>query len=192
MEDLNDEDLLQLLGQGNESALGALYDRYGKMAYSLAYRILGDIQAAEDAVQEAYINIWRRAGSFNETRGTARTWIMAVVHHRSIDIGRKRRGLAPRELPLELTPLPEDPHDTWSEVSKTLDRELLTVCLNKIPKEQREVIQLAYFEGYTQREIADLKGIPLGTVKGRVRIGMEKLRSLLQELELGGSRHEPR
>ena len=192
MEDLNDEVLLQLLHLGNEGALGALYDRYGKMAYSLAYRILGDIQAAEDAVQEAYINIWRRAGSFNETRGTARTWIMAVVHHRSIDIGRKRRGLAQRELPLELTQLPEDPHDTWSEVSKTLDRELLTVCLNKIPKEQREVIQLAYFEGYTQREIADLKGIPLGTVKGRVRIGMEKLRSLLQELELGGSRHEPR
>ena len=192
MEDLNDEDLLQLLGQGNESALGALYDRYGKMAYSLAYRILGDIQAAEDAVQEAYINIWRRAGSFNETRGTARTWIMAVVHHRSIDIGRKRRGLAPRELPLEIAQLPEDPHDTWSEVSQTLDRELLTVCLGNIPKEQREVIQLAYFEGYTQREIAELKGIPLGTVKGRVRIGMEKLRSLLQELELGGSRHEPR
>ena len=191
MEELTDEVLLQLLRLGNESALAALYDRYGKMAYSLAYRILGDVHAAEDAVQEAYINIWRRAGSFSANRGTARTWIMAVVHHRSIDIGRKRRGLTPRELPLEIAQLPEDPHDTWAEVSNTLDRELLIGCLERIPKTQREVIQLAYFEGYTQREIAELKGIPLGTVKGRVRIGMAKLRSLLVELEVGGSTNEP-
>ena len=192
MEELTDEVLLQLLRLGNENALGALYDRYGKMAYSLAYRMLGDVHAAEDAVQDSFINIWRRAESFSTTRGTARTWILAVVHHRSIDIGRKRRGLTPRELPLELERLPEDPSDTWSEVSNTLDRELLKRCLERIPKLQREAIQLAYFEGYTQREIAELKGIPLGTVKGRIRIGMEKLRSLLQEPELGGSRDEPR
>ena len=192
MEELTDEVLLQLLRLGNENALGALYDRYGKMAYSLAYRMLGDVHAAEDAVQDSFINIWRRAESFSTTRGTARTWILAVVHHRSIDIGRKRRGLTPRELPLELERLPEDPSDTWSEVSNTLDRELLKRCLERIPKLQREAIQLAYFDGYTQREIAELKGIPLGTVKGRIRIGMEKLRSLLQEPELGGSRDEPR
>ncbi len=87
--------------------------------------------------------------------------------------------------------LPEDPHDTWSEVSNTLDRELLNGCLERIPEEQRVVIQLAYFEGYTQREIAELNGIPLGTVKGRIRIGMEKLRNLLLEMELGGSKDEP-
>ena len=192
MEELADDVLLQLVHLGNESALGALYDRYGKLAYSLAYRILGDIQAAEDAVQEAFINIWRRAGSFSSTRGTARTWIMAVVHHRSIDIGRRRRGLTPRELPLETVQLPEDPRDTWSEVSNTLDRELLVRCLEQIPEPQREAIQLAYFEGYTQREIAELKGIPLGTVKGRIRIGMAKLRGQLQEMGLGGSTDEPR
>ncbi len=117
---------------------------------------------------------------------------MAVVHHRSIDIGRKRRGLTPRELPLEIAQLPEDSHDTWSEVANTLDRELLYRCLERIPETQREVIQLAYFEGYTQREIAELKGIPLGTVKGRIRIGMAKLRGHLQELGLGGSPDEPR
>ncbi len=192
MEELADDVLLQLVHLGNESALGALYDRYGKLAYSLAYRILGDIQAAEDAVQEAFINIWRRAGSFSSNRGTARTWIMAVVHHRSIDIGRRRRGLTPRELPLETVQLPEDPRDTWSEVSNTLDRELLIRCLEQIPEPQREAIQLAYFEGYTQREIAELKGIPLGTVKGRIRIGMAKLRGQLQEMGLGGSTDEPR
>ena len=191
MEDLNDEVLLQLLRLGDEGALGALYDRYGKLAYSLSYRILGDIHAAEDAVQEAFINIWRRAGSFNSNRGTARTWIMAVVHHRSIDIGRRRRGLTPRELPLEIAQMTEDPGDTWNEVSNNLDRELLIGCLQRIPKTQREVIQLSYFEGYTQREIAALKGIPLGTVKGRMRIGIQKLRSHLQELELGGSSDAP-
>ena len=169
MEELTDEVLLQLLYAGNENALGALFDRYGKAAYSLAYRMLGDAHAAEDAVQEAFINIWRRSGSFSSSRGTARTWIMAVVHHRSIDIGRKRRGITPRELPLELERLPEDPNDIWSDVSNTLDGELLRRCLKKIPKDQREAIELAYFEGYTQREISELKGIPLGTVKGRIR-----------------------
>jgi len=125
MEELTDEDLLQLLHVGNESALGALYDRYGKSAYSLAFRMLGDVHAAEDAVQEAFINIWRRVGSFSNARGTARTWIMAVVHHRSIDIGRERRGIAPRELPLESERLPEALGDTWTEVSNKLDGELL-------------------------------------------------------------------
>ncbi len=191
MEELTDEILLQLLRLGNESALGALYDRYGKTAYSLAYRILGDVHTAEDAVQEAFINIWRRAGSFSAARGTARTWIMAVVHHRSIDIGRKRRGIVPRELPLELERLPEDPSDTWSEVSNTLDLETLRSCLDRIPRDQREAIEMAYFEGYTRREISELREIPLGTVKGRIRIGMEKLRSILRELELGGSTDEP-
>ena len=191
MEELTDEVLLQLLQVGNESALGALYDRYGKSAYSLAFRMLGDVHAAEDAVQEAFINIWRRAGSFSTARGTARTWIMAVVHHRSIDIGRKRRGIAPRELPLDFERLPEDPSDTWSEVSNTLDGELLKRCLKLIPEDQRIAIELAYFEGYTQREISELKGIPLGTVKGRIRIGMAKLRKILQELGLGGSTDEP-
>jgi RNA polymerase sigma-70 factor (ECF subfamily) len=192
MEELADDVLLQLIHLGNEDALGALYDRHGKTAYSLAYRMLGDVHAAEDAVQEAFINIWRRAGSFTAARGTARTWIMAVVHHRSIDIGRRCRGITPRELPLETVALPEAPQDTWEEVSITLDRELLNGCLEKIPEKQREVIKSAYFEGYTQREIAELKEIPLGTVKGRIRIGMAKLRSLLLDLGVGGSRYEPR
>ena len=191
MEELTDENLLQLLDVGNEHALGALYDRYGKSAYSLAFRMLGDVHAAEDAVQEAFINIWRRAGLFSNTRGSARTWIMAVVHHRSIDIGRTRRGAAPRELPLELERLPEASTDTWAEVSNTLDGELLRRCLNMIPDDQREAIELAYFGGYTQREISELKGIPLGTVKGRVRIGMAKLRGMLQEQGIGGSTDEP-
>ena len=89
---------------------------------------------------------------------------MAAVHHRSIDLGRKRRGMTPRELPIEMGHLPEDPHDTWYEVSNSLDRDLLIGCLDRIPEKQREVIQLAYFEGYTQREIAELNDIPLGAL----------------------------
>ena len=191
MEELTDELLLQLLYAGNEEALGALYDRYGKVAYSLAYRMLGDVHAVEDAVQESFINIWRRAGSFSNSRGSARTWIMAVVHHRSIDIGRKRRGITPRELPLELERMTEAPNDTWAEFVNTLDGDSIRECLDQIPKEQREAIQLAYFDGYTQREISESTGIPLGTVKGRIRIGMASLRSLLEELGLGGSTNEP-
>lgn len=187
MEELTDELLLQLLHAGNENALGALYDRYGKSAYSLAYRMLGDVHAAEDAVQEAFINIWRRSGSFSNSRGSARTWIMAVVHHRAIDIGRKRRGIVPRELPLELERLPEAPNDTWAEVANTLNGDLLRELMEQIPNEQREAIQLAYFEGFTQREISESTGIPLGTIKGRIRIGMAKLRSLLEDQGLGGS-----
>lgn len=183
--------MLQLLSSGNENALGALYDRYGKSAYSLAYRMLGDAHAAEDAVQEAFINIWRRAGSFSNARGTARTWVLAVVHHRAIDIGRKRRGIIPRELPLELERLPEAPNDTWAEVANSLSGDALKKCLDQIPQEQREAIQMAYFEGYTQREISESTGTPLGTVKGRIRIGMAKLRGLLEELGLGGSTDEP-
>ncbi len=112
---------------------------------------------------------------------------MAVVHHRAIDIGRKRRGIVPRELPLELERLPEAPNDTWAEVANTLNGDLLRELMEQIPNEQREAIQLAYFEGFTQREISESTGIPLGTIKGRIRIGMAKLRSLLEDQGLGGS-----
>ena len=174
-----------------EEVFNDIVEEYSTFAFNVAYRMLRKVEDAEDAVQEAFINIWRRAGSFSTARGTARTWIMAVVHHRSIDIGRKRRGIAPRELPLELERLPEDASDTWSEVANTMDGEMLRRCLKMIPDDQREAIELAYFEGYTQREISEAKGIPLGTVKGRIRIGMAKLRGMLHEMGLGGSTDEP-
>lgn len=192
MRDVADDALLHLIVQGNEDALAELYDRYGKLAYSLAYRMLGDAHGAEDVVQEAFINIWRKAGLYVAKRGTARTWLLAVVHHSAVDLCRRRRGKIPTELPLEWEELVVDPNDLWSEVSNNLDREELTDCLAKIPKEQREAIELAYFGGFSQREIAETKGVPLGTVKGRIRIGMEKLRDLLVQPEIGDSDHGPR
>jgi RNA polymerase sigma-70 factor (ECF subfamily) len=187
-----DDALLHLIVQGNEDALAALYDRYGKLAYSLAYRMLGDTHGAEDVVQEAFINVWRKANSYVAKRGTARTWLLAVVHHSAVDLCRRRRGKIPAELPLEWEELIADPNDLWSQVSNNLDREELTGCLARIPKEQREAIELAYFSGYSQREIAEIKDVPLGTVKGRIRIGMEKLRDLLVQPEIGDSDHGPR
>lgn len=191
MEELTDEALLQQIGSGNEAALAALYDRYGKMAYSLACRIVGDVHSAEDVVQEAFINVWRMAGSFATGRGSARTWLLAVVRHKGIDVCRQRRGVAPNETSLEPQYLLAGDTDIWAEVSNTLDRETLENCLSHLPVEQREPIEMAYFQGYTQREISEIKEIPLGTVKGRIRLGMEKLRNLLIERQLGGSPHEP-
>lgn len=192
IEDMSDEALLHLIAQGDEDALGAIYDRHGKTAYSLAYRMLQDAHNAEDVVQEAFINVWRMASSYAVSRGSARTWLLAVVHHKAVDSTRRRRGVAPKEQPLEWEQLPVDPHDLWDEVSNNLDRENLVNGLSQIPTDQKEAIELAYFGGYTQREIAELKGVPLGTVKGRIRIGMEKLRALLARPELGDTDHEPR
>ena len=185
-QELSDEQLIVQLQQGHEWALGELYDRYGGRAYSLAYRMMGDAHIAEDVVQEAFVNIWRMASSFSRQRGNPRTWLMAVVHHRAVDTLRSRRGLLPRELSLDLDVPPLEAADLWTEVSNHLDREALDQALAQIPDEQRETIEMAYFEGYTQREIAELRLVPLGTVKGRIRIGMEKLREILALRESRG------
>jgi len=148
MKEVADDALLSMIVKGDEDALAALYDRYGKLAYSLAYRMLGDTHGAEDVVQEAFINVWRKANSYSSMRGTARTWLLAVVHHSAVDLCRRRRGKIPSELPLKLEELVVDPDDLWSEVANNLDGEELTDCLARIPKEQREAIELAYFGGY--------------------------------------------
>ena len=177
--DWTDEQLMVQVQQGHQWALGVLYDRYGRRAYSLAYRMVGNSHGAEDVVQEAFVNIWREAGSFTHQRGNVRTWLLAVVHHKAVDALRRRRGQAPREISLDLEIPPLQGDDLWAEVANNLDREALEGALAQIPDEQRETIEMAYFEGYTQREISELRLVPLGTVKGRIRIGMEKLREIL-------------
>ena len=182
-QELSDEQLMVQVQQGQEWALGVLYDRYGRRAHSLAYRILGDEHSAEDVVQEAFVSVWRMASSFSHQRGGPRTWLMAVVHHGAVDVLRRRRGLTPRELSLDLEIRPLEAEDLWTEVSNNLDREALDRALAQIPEEQRETIVMAYFEGYTQREISELRLVPLGTVKGRIRMGMDKLREILMPLQ---------
>ena len=178
MDTMSDEALLEGIAYGNENDLALLYQRYGGLAYSLAVRIVGDLHGAEDVVQESFLNVWRMANSFNTKRGSARTWLLSVVHHKAIDACRRRRGRPADVLSPDSIPIPMEV-DVWEEVANNLDREVLNAALSQIPAEQRQAIEMAYFGGYTHREISELKHVPLGTVKGRIRIGMEKLRDLL-------------
>ena len=186
MEPPTDEALLKHIGLEDEQALALFYDRYGRLAYSLAYRILGDSGSAEDVVQEAFLNVWRMATSFNGQRGSARTWLLSVVHHRAIDATRQRRRRPSEPLDQEgFDHSPIEVAEVWTALANRLDRQALEKALARIPQAQQEVIQLAYFDGYTHRELAGRLLLPLGTVKSRIRKGLEKLRVLLRDHERG-------
>jgi RNA polymerase sigma-70 factor (ECF subfamily) len=174
-----DEALLDAITARDDRAIAALYDRYGGLAFALAYRILGDRGAAEDVVQDAFLSVWRRAGSFQTGRGSVRTWLLSIVHHRAIDRLRGTAGRARQDAPLDEVDRVASAEDPWREVSTTLQREVLRRGLATLPDAQRETIELAYFGGYTQNEIAERMAVPLGTVKGRMRIGLQKMRGLL-------------
>ncbi len=171
------------IGRKDAEAFEVFYDRHGGAAYSLAYRILGERGAAEDCIQEAFISIWRSGGRFDPTRGSVRSWTLSIVRNRAIDVLRGRAGKAPKltfddEEVLESRPsgeLTEEEamrHETATEVRG---------ALSHLPDEQSKVIQLAYFGGFSQSEIAAMLNLPLGTVKGRMRLGLEKIRGELAE-----------
>lgn len=175
----SDREAIVLLGAGELDALNGLYERHGAMAYSIALRITGDAGTAEDAVQEAFLGVWRNAGGYTSDRGSVRTWLLAIVRNRAIDALRRRR--ATTELPGEEDLLP-DPFrlpDVWPDVSARLDRQTVNAALASISSAQRETLELAYFGGLTQTEIADRLGLPLGTIKSRVRLGLLALRRAL-------------
>lgn len=179
MEQREDEALIERVKSRDEGAFALIYDRYERLAYSLARRILGDDIGAEDVVQEVFLDVWRRAESFDARRGRLRTWLLSMVHHRSIDAVRRRRGLPTPDSASLAAQAATDVDDVWKAVAASVDAEAVRGALDSVPEEQRRAIELAYFGGYTHREIADVTGVPLGTVKGRIRIGMEKLRGLL-------------
>ena len=172
-----DEQLVAGLAAGRLDALDALYDRYRTMAYSIALRITADAALAEDVVQDAFIGAWRNAARYAESRGSVRTWLLSIVHHRSIDAVRRRRpttelpegedGPSPTELTLP---------DLWPEVAAGIDRETVRSALATLSDVQREAIELAYFAGLTQVEIAERTQTPLGTVKSRIRLGLLSMR----------------
>jgi RNA polymerase sigma-70 factor, ECF subfamily len=164
---------------GDLGALDRLYEQYGAMAFSIAYRITGDRSAAEDVVQEAFLGAWRNAARYVDARGSVRTWLLSIVHHRAIDAIRRRRPTV--ELPDAEGGLPDTLTlpDTWKDVELRLDRESVREALRSISDVQREAIELAYFGGLTQTEIAARTGAPLGTVKGRLRLGLQGLRAAL-------------
>ena len=181
--------MLVRLADGELDALEDLYDRYKTMAYSIAYRITNDTTLAEDVVQEAFLGAWRNAARYVEGRGSVKTWLLSIVHHRAIDAVRRRRPTV--ELPdrEEAPPVALQLPDVWAEVSATLDADTVRGALQVLSDVQREAIELAYFSGLTQVEIAERTDTPLGTVKSRMRLGLLAMRRVLLEAEgLGDDR----
>ena len=182
---LSDEALVALVARGDESALGELYDRFGRPAYGLALRILRDESLAEDAVQEAFLAVWRTASRFVPERARAVTWIMTLVHRRSVDLVRREEHR--RAEPLERAPEPQGGSAEESAWLR-LEGERVRAALRQLPDQQRETIELAYYGGFTQSELADRLGQPIGTIKSRMFAGLTRLRDLLSE---GGAEWKP-
>lgn len=177
-----DGQLMALVAEADATALEALYDRYGKAAYSLARRILTDETLAEDVVQEVFLSLWRNARRFDPSRGTVGTYLLSMTHDRSVDVVRREENLRRRRGPEEALALTSDPRvDIEEGVEAAERRAQVRAALAELPEPQREALLLAYFGGYTQREVASLVGVPLGTVKTRMAAGMRKLKDALRE-----------
>ena len=175
---LSDEALVALVARSDETALAELYDRIGGIAYGLAYRVLRDESLAEDAVQEAFLGLWRTAASFIPERAKASTWLLTLVHRRAVDLVRReqrRRAESLEDAPEPVTESAED--DAWLR----LDRERVQGALAQLPDQQREAIELAYYGGFTQSELAERLDQPLGTIKSRMFAGLARLRELLDD-----------
>jgi RNA polymerase sigma factor (sigma-70 family) len=178
---LSDEALLALASRADESALGELYDRYGRVAYGLALRIVRDRALAEDAVQEAFLAVWRSAGSFLAEQGKPSTWILTLVHRRAVDLVRREERRRAEPLADVAQPTGET---TDEEAWLRAQRQVVQEALRKLPSDQREAIELAYYGGFTQSELAERLGQPLGTIKSRMFTGLRRLRELLADAGL--------
>jgi RNA polymerase sigma-70 factor (ECF subfamily) len=174
----SDEQVLEAVGRGDDDALGVLYDRFGRLAFRLAFRILRDRALAEDAVQEAFLAVWRSADAYKRERAKPSTWILTVVHRRAVDIVRREQSR--RGEPLEVAPEPSaGPADEDAVLRDR--RAAVQAALTELPGEQRQALELAYYGGLTQSELAERLGVPLGTVKSRMFAGLGRLRELLAE-----------
>ena len=172
---------MQQVSAGQIGGLETLYDRYHAVAYALALRITAETGMAEDVVQDSFLGLWRNAGRYAEEKGSVKGWLLAIVRHRAIDAMRRRRnGVALADETQELLPAALTLPDVWPEVAGRLDAEGIRHALGHLPGAQREVIEMAYFEGLTQTEIAARTQAPLGTVKSRMRLGLVALRRELE------------
>ena len=184
---LSDEVLLSAVARGAVWAMEMLYERYSRILYSLAYRMVADHQVAEDLLQDAFLAVWRRATSYSPQSGAARSWIVSIMHHRTIDYLRSvRRRSTLKEATWE--EVERDEHtafpDAWDEAWQNIQSAKIREALLKLPTEQRMVIELAYFQGWTHSEIAQGCQIPLGTVKARMRLGLTRLKRVMEEMGL--------
>jgi RNA polymerase sigma factor (sigma-70 family) len=175
-------ELMRQMAAGEVGGLETLYDRYHAMAYALALRITTETGLAEDVVQDSFLGVWRNAARYAEAKGSVRGWLLAIVRHRAIDaLRRQRNGVALGDESEEVLPAALTLPDIWPEVSGRLDAQQIRRALTYLPPAQREAIELAYFDGLTQREIADRTGAPLGTVKSRMRLGLGALREQIAD-----------
>jgi RNA polymerase sigma-70 factor (ECF subfamily) len=185
--DLADEEVMQLVQREDPRAFELLYDRHGGAAFSLAYRMAGKQAAAEDIVQEAFLSIWRSRLRYDQTRGSVRTWVLGIVHNRGVDSLRRSTVHDRRRETFDGV---EEHHEarerTDVEAARREEARSVRGALETLPDEQRQTIELAYFGGYTHTEIAELLDQPVGTVKGRMRLGLDKLRNQLAEGHTAG------
>ena len=177
---LADEDLIPLMARGDARAFEAVYERHSGAAYSLAYRMVGTRSVAEDVTQEAFLNLWRSGAHYDRARGSVRTWILGIVHNRAIDALRRgtvhdRRRASDEGIEERF----EAAERTDVEVARREEAGEVRSALRSLPPEQLRVIELAYFGGFTHIEIADMLDTPLGTVKGRMRLGLAKMADVL-------------
>ena len=181
----SDEALLNAIAGGAVWAMDSLYQRYNRILYSLAYRMVADHQVAEDLLQDAFLAVWRRATTYSPQSGAARSWLISIMHHRTIDyLRRVRRRSTIQEAPLEELELNESiAHpDAWDSAWQSVKSSHVRAALMQIPTEQRMVIELAYFQGWTHSEIAAGTQIPLGTIKARMRLGLLHLKQVLIQM----------
>jgi RNA polymerase sigma factor (sigma-70 family) len=184
---LDDRALVARVTEGDGGALEALYGRYGRACYGLARRILADEQFAQDVVQEVFLTVWRDASRFDASRGGFSTWLLSMTHHKAVDAVRREENLRKRRTGAEaLEGRVSDAPDVDDEVWSLLRRNRVRDALQTLPAPQREALALAYFGGYTQREIAGLTSTPLGTVKTRMLAGMRRLRDVLDGISEAG------
>jgi RNA polymerase sigma-70 factor, ECF subfamily len=180
--DLADEELMHLVQDGDPRAFELFYDRHGAAAFSLAARIAGERGAAEDITQEAFLSIWRTRARYDPTRGSVRTWVLGIVHHRAIDSLRRNERHTRRRASAEgIAETHEAAEFTDLEAIRTEEAHAVRKAVLALPTEQTRVIELGYYGGFTTSEIAEMLDAPLGTVKGRMRLGLNKLRNELGE-----------
>src|SRR3954470_5007618 len=177
---LADEDLIPLMARGEARAFEAIYERHAGAAYSLAYRMVGARAMAEDITQEAFLNLWRSGAHYDRARGSVRTWILGIVHHRAIDALRRasvhQRRRSDDETAAERLASPDRVEE---DVARADEAKIVRGAMHVLPADQLKVIELAYFGGFTHVEIAEMLGQPVGTVKGRMRLGLKKMREAL-------------
>ena len=182
LRDLADEDLMHLVQRGQARAFEVLYERHASAAFSLAYRIVGTRGGAEDVSQEAFLSLWRSGARYDRRRGSVRTWVLGIVHHRAIDFVRRSAVHDKRRASDEgIEERFEARERTDVEAARRDEARTVRAALDSLPRDQRQVLELSYFGGFTHTEIADLLSAPIGTIKGRMRLGLSKMRDRLAD-----------